>query len=206
MNPLQRIPPHVVKYGFLSRENNAALLEWALAHESELEPSPIGREDIYRADARNSTWIRRPLPEAPRAALRHGIRALLPELLDAVGLAPFPVDGIELSLVVYNDGAFYRRHVDTAPGGVRVGKRMLTGVYYFHAEPRGFSGGALRLHPLSAPPEGAAQYVEIAPEQNSLAVFPSWAPHEVRPVACPSGLHRNSRFAINCWVLRGAGP
>lgn len=201
-NPLRRVPPHLVRREFLPAADHAALLDWVLGHEADLAPSTVGGGGTVHGGVRNSMGLRSRLPAAFSEALCGRVVAQLPEWLDGLGLAPFPVESVVLSLVVYNDGAFYRRHVDTATGGRDAGKRMLTGVYYFHREPRGFEGGALRLHPLSAGPQGEAPFVDIAPEQNSLAVFPAWAPHEVRPVACPSRRYADSRFAINCWVRR----
>ncbi|MES2444582.1 MAG: 2OG-Fe(II) oxygenase [Pseudomonadota bacterium] len=201
-NPLRRVPPHLMRRDFLAAGEHAALRDWALGQEHDLAPSTVGGAGAVVEGTRNSMRLRSALPRESSDALSGRVLGALPELLDGLGLAPFPVESVVLSLVVYNDGAFYRRHVDTATGGRDAGKRMLTGVYYFHREPQGYSGGALRLHPLSAPPEGEAPFVDIAPAQNSLAVFPSWAPHEVRPVACPSGRYEDSRFAINCWVRR----
>jgi Rps23 Pro-64 3,4-dihydroxylase Tpa1-like proline 4-hydroxylase len=200
---LRRVPPRLVRRDFLSCDEHATLLEWALEREGDLVPSTLGGDGMVRTTGRNSMGVKRNLLKGVREALRGRIMAQLPELLDGLGMAPFPVESIALNLVVYNDGAFFRRHVDIATGNRDAGRRMLTGVYYFHREPQGFTGGALRLHPLSAPNRAEAPFVDIAPEQNSLAVFPSWAPHEVRPVACPSGRYEDSRFAINCWVRRG---
>jgi SM-20-related protein len=76
---------------------------------------------------------------------------------------------------------------------------VLSGVYYFHAEPKAFTGGALRLYAIGGQGE---RYVDIEPTHNSLLMFPSWAPHEVMPVRCPSRRFVDSRFAINCWVHR----
>jgi Rps23 Pro-64 3,4-dihydroxylase Tpa1-like proline 4-hydroxylase len=36
--------------------------------------------------------------------------------------------------------------------------------------------------------------------------FPSWAPHEVMPISCPSKRFTDSRFAINYWVYRARTP
>lgn len=63
--------------------------------------------------------------------------------------------------------------------------------------PRGFAGGELRLHPFS--PDGARDWLDIEPEHNALLAFPSWAPHEVRPVNCPSRRFEESRFAVKVW-------
>jgi Rps23 Pro-64 3,4-dihydroxylase Tpa1-like proline 4-hydroxylase len=73
---------------------------------------------------------------------------------------------------------------------------VLSGVYYFHRRPRAFTGGELRLYAIGDPD----RFVDIEPTHNTLLVFPSWAPHEVRPVSCPTGQFMDSRFAINCWL------
>ena len=107
---------------------------------------------------------------------------------------------LELQLVAHHDGAFYKRHIDTQTASDRKNIRVLSGVYYFHAEPKPFSGGALRLYAIGG--DDATDFVDIEPQRNSLLVFPSWAPHEVRTVSCPSKQFSDSRFAINCWIHR----
>ena len=77
--------------------------------------------------------------------------------------------------------------------------RLLSAVYYFHREPKGFSGGQLRLHRFGSNGE-PGDYVDIEPERNSLVVFPSWTTHEVRTVHCPTGQFADYRFAVNCWL------
>jgi SM-20-related protein len=56
----------------------------------------------------------------------------------------------------------------------------------------------LRLYAIGDP--AGQTFIDIEPVHNSLLVFPSWAPHEVMPVSCPSQRFMDSRFAINCWV------
>ena len=48
----------------------------------------------------------------------------------------------------------------------------------------------------------ANPHLDVAPEKDSLLIFPSWALHEVMPVVCPSGEFADSRFSVNCWVWR----
>jgi len=80
------------------------------------------------------------------------------------------------------------------------GGRVLSCVYYFHREPKAFEGGALRIHAFGS--EEDAEFVDIEPRQNSLLVFPAWAPHEVRTVSCPSDAFADARFSVNCWLHR----
>ena len=106
-----------------------------------------------------------------------------PELFRGAGLRPFEVSRYELELVAYQDGSRFGRHIDTMRAGdADESDRLLTGVYYFHAEPKAFTGGALRLYRFGHSGDAAGDYVDIEPEQNMLLVFPSWASHEVRLV------------------------
>ena len=157
---------------------------------------------------RNSLMLRGDADRSWKGPLRERMRAALPQWCAGFGMAPFEPNAIELDMIAYNDGAFYRRHIDTGrlnrdrPGAGSAGDRIITAVYYFHAEPKAFDGGELRLHAMAASADGSALSADLPPRRNSLLIFPSWAPHEVLPVRCPSGAFRDSRFAINCWFRR----
>lgn len=115
--------------------------------------------------------------------------------LSAVNLAP-----LELELVAHGDGAFFSEHIDTATDEPHASSaRALTGVYYFHRWPKGFSGGDLRLYAMAPAADGERRFVDLPPGPDTLILFPSWVPHEVKRVSCPSGAFLDSRFAINCW-------
>lgn len=127
------------------------------------------------------------------------LRAAEPMLRERIGMGAYALQDIELQIAAHGDGAFFCRHSDSYKGwGIH---RVISGVYYFHRQPCGFSGGALRLYPLTG--EGHA---DIAPAHNSLVVFPSFVQHEVMPVACPSRDFMDSRFAVNCWFRKAPRP
>jgi SM-20-related protein len=199
-SPRLRTPFHVFR-GFLEPDLHASIRAWALANE------PLFGQSLLVGNVADPS--RRSSRSAPRAQygpwkqqLRDSLLSRLPALFAAVGMRPFDVSRIEVELVVYNDGDHFHPHIDTLRGDGRTGEdRLLSGVYYFHAEPKGFTGGELRLHNFTAQ-ESEGDYVDIVPEQNSFLLFPSWARHEVRPVACPSRRFEDSRFAINCWLMR----
>jgi Rps23 Pro-64 3,4-dihydroxylase Tpa1-like proline 4-hydroxylase len=65
---------------------------------------------------------------------------------------------------------------------------------YFHAEPKAFTGGALRLYAIGRKED--EDFVDIEAVRNSLLVFPSWAPHEVTPVSCPSKRFSSTRDSL----------
>jgi len=76
---------------------------------------------------------------------------------------------------------------------------MVSAVYDFYAEPKGFEGGELRIHRIGARDGDEQGAVDVPPDRNSCVFFPSWARHEVRPVPYPWHRFDASRFAINCW-------
>jgi SM-20-related protein len=201
--PRSLMPPYAVLRDFLEGRIVADLLDYTLAPELAFEPTKVGRGETATADPalRVSLGTRDLGPFKP--ILKAKILALVPDLVAKLQTSPVDAPKLELQLVAHNDGAFYKRHIDTQTAAERRIIRLLSGVYYFHSEPKAFGGGALRLFAVGGDGEN---YVDVEPAHNSLLVFPSWAGHEVMPVSCPSGRFRDSRFAINCWVYRrGAG-
>ena len=188
-------------HNFFAEEVPDALLRYAASNESRFYETGIKARLTHDTSIRKSLAIRDLGPFRDR--FEESYRALLPRLIASLSVGRFILSTLVLELVAHCDGAFYRRHIDTftgedAPGpGYR--QRVISGVYYFHSQPKRFSGGELYLYPLAA---DASEFVAIQPEHNSLVVFPSWAAHEVRPVSCPSGQFADSRFAVNCWFCR----
>jgi Rps23 Pro-64 3,4-dihydroxylase Tpa1-like proline 4-hydroxylase len=128
------------------------------------------------------------------------LRELLLHVRQTLGIPWFPLAGIERRLVAHADGDFFRPHVDNGRPGVAT--RRITGVYYFHATPKRFSGGELRLYDgvlRDGRIEPASTYAELEPLDNSLVFFPSELFHEVRPVRADRADFRESRFTVNIW-------
>jgi SM-20-related protein len=175
-----------------------AILGWTLANQSRFAPSRLAGDQVDPR-ARQSLSLR-DLGTA-QSDLEAHILAVVPDWIKTLRITPFDVSCLELEIVAYNDGGHFTLHSDTYTRDQNArGDRMLSAVYYYHARPKGFEGGHLRLHRLGASPGDAG--IDIAPEDNSLVVLPSWAPHEVMPVTCASGRFADSRFAINCWIYR----
>lgn len=193
------MPPYIVLRDFLDENAVARLLDHALSRQAEFAPTKVGKRAVDPA-IRVSLGVR---DLGPYARLLEGrILALLPKLVADLRVTPVDDPKLELQLVAHGDGAFFRRHIDTQTANDEDKRRirMLSGVYYFNSEPRAFSGGALRLYAIGG--ESQQNFVDIEPEHNSFVVFPSWAPHEVMPVVCPSKRFVDSRFAVNCWIHR----
>lgn len=202
------LPPYAQLTDFLPREELASLLEWVLGHEDHFAPATImsGDRAVVNAQWRVGLTCRDLGPLEPQ--LRRRMLAALPVIMTKTGATGPEPSTLELELAAHGDGAHYRPHTDLPIGDKRKQRtigddRVLSSVLYFHAEPKGFSGGALRLFRLGAEETGdESAFVEIQPIRNSLVVFHSWVRHEVRPVHCPSREFRNYRFALNCWFRR----
>lgn len=198
--PRTLMPPHLVLPNFLPAEDAANFLSFAISARDVLTvgQTRVGADRVPREQIRRSLGTRELGPFA--ALLRTSLGGRLPELCARVGMASMTPDGIELQLVVHRDGDFYKRHVDAGTVATIDRHRLLTAVYYMHREPKAFSGGSLRLYAIGDP--GYRVFTDLEPAHNALVVFPSFAPHEVMPVRCPSTDFADARFSVNCWFYR----
>jgi len=196
--PKGALLPYRVVNDFLDEDSVDGLLRLTLSREAQFRKTTIGTGDAARLapDVRMSLCLR-PLEDLQPLFVPR-LRELASRVAGDMGLSVVDELLIELELVAHGDGAFYKRHIDTQTGGDATSRRVLSGVYYFNHQPKGFSGGALRLYAVGAD----KRFFDIEPAHNSFVVFPSWAPHEVMPVSCPSGEFIHSRFAVNCWMRR----
>jgi hypothetical protein len=186
----------------LEAEEHRRLLEYVVAHEAEFGPGKVfpGGSRVGVVD-----------PELRRARAKSALDqvwdlfeprllGLLPRVRRALGIPWFPLERIERHLVVHGDGDFFRVHVDN--GREPVAGRRITAIYYFHAMPKRFSGGELRLYDgvlRDGRIEPASAYTTIEPLDNSLVFFPSELFHEVCPVRGETRDFRDSRFTVNIW-------
>jgi SM-20-related protein len=190
--------PYLVLHDFLDEATVAGLLDYALSRYSDFAPTRVVPGTV-------DTSIRVSIGldlGGYRKIFKAKILDLVPTLISRLHVSPFEASRLETELVAHGDGAFYKQHIDTLtdPHGDTNQIRVLSAVYYFNTEPKAFTDGALRLHAIGG--KSGENFVDIEPVRNCLLVFPSWAPHEVMPVSCPSKRFIDSRFAINCWVYR----
>jgi Rps23 Pro-64 3,4-dihydroxylase Tpa1-like proline 4-hydroxylase len=201
MNAFEIPAPFRLVPGFLGDDLIERLLAFANANRDIFVPARVGLDQGEVAPEIRSSLMTSdfgPMKEEIKARFA----AIREQAVADLRLSSFEPASIELQLVAHGDGAFYKRHIDTSMDTQRSDTdRVLTGVLYFHALPKGFSGGQLRLHSILRPEQGGT-HVDVEPERDMLLLFPAWAPHEVRPVSCPSGEFARSRFAINCWYRK----
>ncbi len=192
-------PAHHLRIeNFLEPAEHRRVLQYALAHESAFQASGVvNRDGTLRVDpeVRRSRSLR-DLDEV-WGLFEPRLLSLLPRARREFNLPWFPIGRIERQLAVYQDGAFFVAHTDNARNAEA--KRWLTCVYNFHAAPKRFSGGVLRLYDGVVKDgclEPASTYTDLEPVDNSLVLFPSGLYHEVQPVRCETAEFQASRFAL----------
>ena len=214
------LPPYVQMLDFLPSADCRRLLEWAIANRALFAPASVtaAREGSGgRVDPQQRVALVAKVRGDIRETLLAHFQQALPAVMKATGTNGAAPDTIELQIAAHPDGAHFIPHLDIPIGANRVPlgggdrhDRVISAVYYFHAEPQAFTGGELRLYRYGAPAETVGKepgnYVDIAPINNSLVAFPSWTLHEVRPVQCASDRFRDYRFAVNCWYCKVLGP
>jgi SM-20-related protein len=211
---LAPLPPHGRLLDFLPEADRRALLDWAIAEEKSFAPARVfyGEGGLqYRVDHSSRSALRHSGVGPFEPMLRGQLLDTLQAIMAAAGYRGAEPRSIQFELNAYGDGAHFAPHID-----IRVGKdrepagelegedRVISAVYYFHSEPKRFSGGALRLYRFGADPgtAGPDESIAFEPEQNSLVIFPSWARHGVEPVSCPGNRFADFRFGLNCWFCR----
>ena len=203
---LPPMPPSTSVDGFLDAGTHQALLDWTLANASRFTPATVHRPEGTRVDTTARDNLKLSDLGPLKDPLRDRLLAALPRLSQDLGCTFPPQVMLELELTAYGDGAFYQAHTDTgipAKGEARrvdPEPRLLSAVYYYHRQPKGFDGGSLRLFRWGdVDTADPANFRDLEPADNRLVAFLSWARHEVRPVSCSSGRFEDYRFAINCW-------
>ncbi|MDR3466559.1 MAG: 2OG-Fe(II) oxygenase [Xanthobacteraceae bacterium] len=192
-----RPAPYIRIPGFLSTEENAAVLDFAVRKQPEFRASTVeGGRQGYRHSQVLMKFDDMGLDFAGR------VRELVPEAAQYFGLdIPAGYD-FEMQMTTHGDGDYFRIHSDN--GSPSTASRILTYVYYFSRDPLPFSGGHLRLYDDSRVDPSSwipvATFADITPQNNMLLLFPSRAFHEVLPTLCRTTDFASGRFTINGWI------
>jgi SM-20-related protein len=193
-------PPVIVIDDFVGPEAADRLLRYAVEQQPAFTASTVALADASVVDtSRRASLVLHdldPVLHLLEPAVRKAVDAAIPEL----GLVNVDAYVLETELARHGDGSFFRRHDDTVPRDRVFLQRVLTLVYYLHREPKPFRDGQLRIYGLAGRSDECL--AEIEPRSDRAVLFPSWFPHEVRPVRCDSEAFSDGRFAVNCWVRR----
>lgn len=194
--------PHIVIENFLGTEIAGNMLRYTVERHDEFKPAAVNNPE-FRAqtlDRESRNCLRREGVGPFTTTLKGAIGAILHDAIAALHILGQPGKDLEFETCAYGDGAFFAPHIDIS---VAAPRRVLSSVYYFYGEPRGFEGGLLQFFgwPIAAA-RAETTKVEIVPHHDSLVVFPSMLRHQVTSVVCPSGMWRDYRFSVNCWAHR----
>lgn len=192
--------PHKIIKNFLGEQPVKSLLRYAEVHQNEFKDSRVSNYEGLRTDKlRRVSLVLKKIGDCKHEIVIR-TQSVLSSVFVDLGCSPFEPARFEVEMVAHGHGAFFKRHKDTfVKRKSQPTHRVISMVYYFHAVPKAFSGGILRLHSMAADCQDGT-YVDVEPTLDTAVFFLSWFPHEVSPVACPSGRFMDSRFAINCWI------
>jgi SM-20-related protein len=193
----------VVLDEFLTSAEVNALMQYVLEQESKFQISEVLSPGVTGGAIDYEQRRSRVLMDlgGHEKVITDRLLTALPRVLQKWGRDPFPISHIESQTTASNHGDFFRCHSDN--GAPEVATREVTFVYFFHREPKEFSGGELRIYDAAREHDGypaTSNYRTIVPEQNQLVLFPSGLSHEITPVRSPSGKFADSRFTVNGWL------
>ena len=183
---------------FLSGSEVAWLMELTFAAESRFLPS---RLSDAREDYRHSLMLA--APHELWQLMTGKIRAAMPEVMPQLRVGKFPVGNIDCQITASVDGSYFKAHTDAGVNATY--KRQFSYVYYFNREPKGFTGGELRIYDdmvHNGKLAATDSFQVIEPRHNSIVFFQSAVMHEVMPVSIPLKQFRDARFTVNGWIER----
>ena len=197
--------PFVRLTNFLPPERCDGLLELATANRRRFGPAMVGYGDV-KPDARRGFHADRQVVRQVRPWFLPKLRTALPEVLTRVPVGDLGDCAVELKMTASLAQSDFKLHQDR---NKRHPQRRLSWAYYFHRQPRRFSGGDLLLHDSS--PSGDAgsiiAFTRLAPLHNSIVFFPSSCFHQMTPVEGEPDDFANCRFALNGhFFLRRSTP
>lgn len=188
--------PVVIVDDLLTDAEWSALLARVLASEAQFQPSAT---HDARSDYRHSL-VMNPPPELVHPVVAR-VRSITPDVLPELRVQSIVVGIVEAQITASIDGSFFGVHTDA--DRVKVPKRYLTYVYYFNRQPKGFSGGELRIYDDVLRNNKLAcgdTFQTIEPLHNRLVLFWARTMHEVMPVRVASQAFADARFTVNGWV------
>ena len=196
-------PPHFLIRDFLSPEDWGHATDYALTREADFVSATLSQPETQNQSAPDYRFRRsRILNQVDGAAkmLLPKLLHLTPSLLPKLGMSP-ALSKMECQITAHGDGDFFNTHTDN--GLPDIAHRRVSYVYYFHREPKQFTGGHLKIYDtliVGTEESCGPLTADIDPPGNSLAIFPSSCHHEVTLIHCGSTALADQRLTINGWL------
>jgi SM-20-related protein len=200
-------PKFVILEEFLVAAEIRALEHYVLANRSSFAPSRVigsNGTGAVRLQSRRSLVFMEIAKH--RQVFEPRLRHFLPFVFQRLSRPSFTPTQVEMQLTVSRNGDFFRPHNDQSKSHPRIKTREITFIYYFHREPRSFTGGDLVLYGGRHAGRDCGwaweKILRVPLVRNSLVFFPSDVLHEVSLVSCEEEAFESGRFTLNGWVHR----
>ena len=187
--------PFVYRNGFLPQPRCKALLALAQANHERFKPGLLGPRGTVDRAFRQALVERAVTVGEVRPWFETHLRNAFSEALPRMGMCEPAQYWVEMAMSAHLGGGFYAQHNDN--GGRGYHARMINFAYYFHREPRRFSGGELLLHDSDS---DARMFTRIEPRHNSIVFFPSSCTHQITPIENDLNDFGDACFAIHGWL------
>jgi len=192
--------PFIRRFDLFTEAELAIAWQVLNEHANQFKTSGVGIGEI-RETTRRSMLIGGKKFESLRQLFLERIEPTLSQAFDWFGIVPPIEKNYTVQMTTHSDGDFYRIHKDTGSHHHRV----LSYIYYFHKQPKVFSGGELQLFDTDTKNDCASTtFTTIEPVHNSLIVFPSEYYHQVCTVNLASEDRLLGRHTINGWLVKAA--
>lgn len=201
IDPASQPDPFVVTLENFLGNTRQQLFEHVLKHEKDFRSStiidPASGKPVVNERLRRSKTIDQ--LGGLKALFTDRLKEVLSPVLARLNHPGFALGDIEIQITASGDGDYFRMHRD----GDNDSTRELSFVYFFHQEPRRFSGGEFRIFDAQ---KIEGKYVPtdlsqtLSPRQDMIVFFPSRNEHEILPVRVPSRAFADSRFTVNGWI------
>lgn len=199
-------PPHALIRDFMTQAELSQIWDFTQTHMDAFQASGAYNSQ----DPRNTALTRRsrildgPDNGTMATLIFPKLQALMPKLWPQLHMRPTPLNKLECQITSHGDGDFFGIHIDN--GAPSIAYRQVSYVFYFHREPKQFSGGLLRLYNTLI--EGGTakcgnHAADIDPPRNSVIIFPPSIYHEVTPIRCASSALADQRLTMNGWMFLG---
>ena len=193
---------------FLDPAHHHEMLALMTSGAEAFEPSTVGADGVNGREPRVVLTSRISHRLVAIEGVRQWMRPLIEECLQSIatrlGVAPFVTASIDIKCTVYGDQCFFKTHSDS----ISFPTRRISFVYYFHHQPKRYSGGGLLLYDGDTADPSThchTRSTRLDPIDNSIVFFPSGTFHEVTRVVSPSGRLEDGRFTLAGHVITVAG-
>ena len=193
--------PFVRRTDFLPSPRCSQLLAFAQANREQFKPGLVGVQGAVDPSSRKALVERRVSARELQPWFEPRLRDAFSEALPRLRMPEPSEYRVEMAMAAYLGGGFFAKHADN--DGRTFDTRTLSFAYYFHRQPRRFSGGELLLHDGDG---DASAFTRIEPLHNSIVFFPSSATHQITTVesdldaSSSTEEFADARLAIHGWL------